>query len=185
MSRVGKKPVIIPSGVDVTIDGASIDVKGPKGSLSRTINPAVSVALVDGADGKEISVTVAHETDKNERSQWGTARSLIQNMIVGVTDGFSKKLEVNGVGYRVNLNGKTLVLNVGFSHEVKFPLPEGIEGAVEGNLITISGADKQVVGELAANIRKIRKPEPYKGKGIKYIDEVIRRKAGKSQKTGE
>jgi large subunit ribosomal protein L6 len=185
MSRVGKKPVVIPNGVDVTIDGNTVSVKGPKGLLSENLNEAVSIALSDVDGAKTVIISVANETDKNERSQWGTARALISNMVIGVTDGFSKQLEVNGVGYRVNLSGRNVVLNVGYSHEVPYQLPEGVDATVEGNLITISGASKHMVGEVADNIRKIRKPEPYKGKGIKYIDEVIRRKAGKTQKAGE
>jgi len=185
MSRVGKKPIIIPSGVELTLEGNTVTVKGPKGTLTRTIHPLIQMSLIDGEAGKEVTMTVGNETEKNERAQWGTSRSLIANMVQGVTEGFSKQLEVNGVGYRVKLSGKTIVLNVGFSHEVPFPLPEGMEAQVEGNIITLTSTDKQLVGEVAANIRKIRKPEPYKGKGIKYMDEVIRRKAGKSQKAGE
>ena len=185
MSRVGKKPITIPSGVDVTISGQTVVVKGPKGELQETLNNAVSFSIVDVDGGKEVHVTVGNEEEKNDRAQWGTARALIANMVTGVTDGFSKKLEVNGVGYRVNLQGRNLVLNVGFSHEVRVDLPEGIDATVEGNVITITGANKHDVGSLADSIRKIRKPEPYKGKGIKYAEEVIRRKAGKSQKAGE
>ncbi len=185
MSRVGKKPIQIPSGVDVKIEGQTVTVKGPKGELTREINPVVKIALEEVEGGKVVTVAVENESVKNERSQWGTARSVISNLVQGVTEGYEKKLEVNGVGYRVNMSGNKVVLNVGYSHEVPFELPEGVAGAVDGNVITISGADKQIVGEVAANIRKVRKPEPYKGKGIKYIDEVIRRKAGKSQKAGE
>lgn len=185
MSRVGKKPVVVPNGVDVTIDGNTVLVKGPKGQLSEHLNEAVAIELVENDGVKTVNVSVSNQTDKNERSQWGTARALISNMVVGVSDGFSKQLEVNGVGYRVNLSGKNLVLNVGYSHEVPYQLPDGIEAVVEGNLITISGASRHLVGEVADSIRKIRKPEPYKGKGIKYVDEVIRRKAGKAQKAGE
>ncbi|MDG1949825.1 MAG: 50S ribosomal protein L6, partial [bacterium] len=163
----------------------TVVVKGPKAELSETINDAVKIEMVDGESGKEVLASVTNETDKNERAQWGTARALIANMVAGVTTGFSKQLEVNGVGYRVNLQGRTLVLNVGFSHEVRVDLPEGVDAAVEGNLITLTSASKHDVGELADAIRKIRKPEPYKGKGIKYVDEVIRRKAGKTQKAGE
>jgi large subunit ribosomal protein L6 len=183
MSRVGKKPVLIPAGVEVTINGQTVVVKGPKAELSETINDVVKIEMVDGESGKEVLVSVANETDKNERAQWGTARALIANMVAGVTTGFSKQLEVNGVGYRVNLQGRTLVLNVGFSHEVRVDLPEGVDATVEGNVITLTSASKHDVGELADAIRKIRKPEPYKGKGIKYVDEVIRRKAGKTQKS--
>ncbi len=185
MSRVGKNPVVIPQGVNVNIDSQVVTVDGPKGTLSQVIDPVVNLELVEGESGKEVRVTVDNEKDKNERSQWGTARALIANMVTGVTEGYSKQLEVNGVGYRVNLEGRILTLIVGYSHDVPFPLPDGIDALVEGNKITISGASKQLVGEIADNIRKIRKPEPYKGKGIKYMDEVIRRKAGKSQKAGE
>ena len=187
MSRVGKKPILIPQGVDVTIDtvGPVIFVKGPKGELKQKINSAVSISIVDSDEGKEIQFSVLNEEDKNERSQWGTARALVSNMVTGVTKGFSKKLEVNGVGYRVNLSGRILVLTVGFSHEVRIDLPDGIDAKVEANAIEISGIDKYAVGALADSLRKIRKPEPYKGKGIKYAEETIRRKAGKSQKAGE
>ena len=182
MSRIGKKPIEIPEGVEVKIDNNVVSVKGPKGSLSQEINSIVVLKLVNGENSKAITVEVENESDKNERSQWGTARAIIANLVKGVTEGFEKKLEVNGVGYRVSVSGTTLVLVVGYSHDVKFPMPEGIVATVEGNVITISGTDKHLVGEVAANIRKVRKPEPYKGKGIKYIDEVIRRKAGKAQK---
>lgn len=182
MSRVGKKPILIPQGVDVTIDGKSIVVKGPKGSLSRIVHPLISLSLTDDEQGKQIHVDVEDENEKVNRSQWGTARTLIANMIKGVTEGFSKKLEVNGVGYRVNLSGRTLNLIVGYSHDVPFLLPEGVDATVENNVITLTGRDNEQIGEIAARIRKVRKPEPYKGKGIKYSDEVIRRKAGKSQK---
>jgi len=182
MSRVGKKPILIPEKVEIKIDGQTVAVKGPGGELSVTLNPLVQVSETEQDGGKAINVSVSDEGDKNERSQWGTARSLIANMIVGVTDGFSKTMEVNGVGFRVALSGQKLTLNVGFSHPVEFMLPEGVKGSVEGNVITISGADKQVVGATASKIRKIKKPEPYKGKGIKYSDEVVRRKAGKTAK---
>ncbi len=183
MSRVGKKPINIPDKVEVSIDGQTVTVKGPKGELTQKINPLVSIALVEEDGTKAISVSVKNEEDKNERSQWGTARSVIANMVQGVSEGFQKQLEVNGVGYRVALSGKKLTLNVGFSHPVDIQLPEGVDGSVENNVITISGADRQLVGQVAAEIRKIRKPEPYKGKGIKYVDEVIRRKAGKATKS--
>ena len=181
MSRVGKKPINIPEGVEVKIENNLVSVKGPKAAISRQINEVVIIEQKDN----EIIVSVTNELDTNHRAQWGTARAVIANLIKGVTEGFSKKLEVNGVGYRVSLSGRMLVLNVGFSHEVKFALPEGVDATVEGNLITISGANPDLVGEVAANIRSIRKPEPYKGKGIKYIDEVIRRKAGKAAKAAE
>jgi len=185
MSRVGKKSIVIPQGVEVNVNGHVVVVKGPKAELTQTINDVVIVNIVDGEEGKEIQLSITKEDDKNERSQWGTARALLANMVTGVTEGFVKKLEVNGVGYRVNLEGRVLVLNVGFSHEVRVKLPDGIDALVEGNIITISGANKHDIGALADSVRKIRKPEPYKGKGIKYTDEVIRRKAGKAQKAGE
>ncbi len=184
MSRVGKKPIEIPAGVDVKIDHQQVFVTGKLGSLSQTMHPLVTVVLKE-EDGKQhMDVTVQDDQEKVNRSQWGTARTLIANMIKGVTEGFSKKLEVNGVGYRVNLAGRNLNLIVGYSHDVVYPLPEGIDALVEGNTITIIGRDNQLVGEVAAQIRRVRKPEPYKGKGIKYTTEVIRRKAGKSQKAG-
>ncbi len=185
MSRVGKKPIVIPKGVDVTIDGQTVKVKGPKGELTETLNAAVHVTLAQGEDGQEIQFVVDQQDEKFERAQWGTARALVANMIEGVTEGFQKKLEINGVGYRVNLQGRTLVLNVGFSHDVRIELPAGITAEIDGNLMNISGASKHMVGSFADSLRKIRKPEPYKGKGIKYAEETIRRKAGKSQKAGE
>jgi large subunit ribosomal protein L6 len=180
MSRVGKKPVQIPSGVEVKIDGSKVMVRGPKGFLEQEIHPAVSVNIVDG----EVRVSVKDELDVTQRALWGLFVRLITNMIAGVTKGFEKKLEVNGIGYKVNVQGKVLKLDVGFSHEINFPIPEGINISVEKNVITVSGIDKQFVGEIAAQIRKVKKPEPYKGKGIKYLDEVIARKAGKAGKAG-
>ncbi len=185
MSRVGKKPITIPNDVTVTLDDNHVTVKGPKGTLERSINALVNIAIEESEEGKVVVVKIEDESDGQQNAQWGTARSVIANMVQGVTEGYSKKLEVNGVGYRVKTQGRAVVLTVGYSHDVTFDLPEGIDAAVDGNVIVISGADKQMVGEVAANIRKVRKPEPYKGKGIKYDDEVIRRKAGKAQKAGE
>lgn len=185
MSRVGKKAIQIPKGVDVTVNGQTVKVKGSKGELSQELNATVTVTLCSGDEGQEIQFAVAQEDEKFERAQWGTARALVANMIEGVTEGFQKKLEINGVGFRVNLQGKTLVLNVGFSHDVRVELPAGLQAQVDANMITISGVDKQLVGSFADTLRKIRKPEPYKGKGIKYAEETIRRKAGKAQKAGE
>lgn len=182
MSRVGKKPIVIPTGVDVVMDGTTVNVKGPKGELTQTFTPRVSIALGEEEGQRMIFVTVADETDKASRAQWGTVRAIIQHMVDGVTAGFARQLEINGVGYRVAMKGKDLSLTIGFSHDVPFKIPAGIEASVEGNVITIKGADKQLVGEITANIRKMKKPEPYKGKGIKYVGEVIRRKAGKAQK---
>ena len=180
MSRVGRKPLEIPEGVTVDVGGDSIKVKGPKGELTVAPHPHVQVEAKD----QELTVTVKKPDDVKQRALWGLYRRLIGNMVEGVTKGFEKKLEVNGVGFKVALQGKILKLDVGYSHSVEFDVPEGVEIAVEKNVITVSGIDKQQVGEVAAQIRKVRKPEPYQGKGIKYVDEVIRRKAGKAAKTG-
>lgn len=176
MSRIGKKLITIPAGVTVTIADGSIVVKGPKGELTMAIHP--SVIITQEADG--LHVNVVNPEVKSDKALWGLYGSSVKNMIVGVTDGYTKDLEVNGVGYKVALKGKVLVLNVGYSHPVEFELPAGITAVVEGNVIKLSGFDKQLIGETAACIRRIRKPEPYKGKGIKYVTEVLRRKAGKT-----
>lgn len=180
MSRLGKLPIKIPAGTEAKLEKKFIIIKGAKGELRQEMHNAVKVELIDG----EIKVSVKNPEVKKERALWGLYRSLINNMVVGVNTGFSKKLEINGVGYRVALAGKKLNLTLGFSHPVIFELPVGIDAQVEGNSITISGADKQLVGEISAQIRKIKQPEPYKGKGIKYSDEVIRRKEGKSAAKG-
>lgn len=188
MSRIGKKTIQILDKVEVKINGDLVVVKGPKGELQTKMVPEIKVEIKDPAStdasqgGKEINIAVPNENIKQQRSNWGTYRQLIENMIIGVSEGFSKKLELNGVGFRVEVKGKELILNVGFSHPVIFKIPDGIEVSVEKNIITVTGIDKQKVGETAAQIRKIKKPEPYKGKGIKYIDEVIRRKSGKQAK---
>ncbi len=181
MSRLGKLPIILADGAQAKIENNFIIVKGSKGELKQELNDLIKVEILEN----EIKVSVKNQKIKKERAFWGLYRSLINNMVLGVNKGFEKKLEVNGIGYRIVLAGKKLTLNVGYSHPVNFELPEGISGAVEGNVITISGIDKQLVGEVAAKIRKIKKPEPYKGKGIKYIDEVIRRKEGKTASKGE
>jgi large subunit ribosomal protein L6 len=175
MSRIGKKPVVIPGGVTVDISGETLKVKGPKGELSLVVHPKVTVAQKDS----EILVSVKHEDNKQERALWGLFRALINNMVVGVTSGFTKILEINGVGYKAAMAGRKLVLNLGFSHPIEMETPAGLEAKVEKNVITITGADRQAVGQFAAVVRSQREPEPYKGKGIKYQDEVIRRKAGK------
>lgn len=176
MSRVGKKPVVIPQGVTVEQKDGSLTVKGPKGSLSLAIHPKVTVKV----EGSEVLVTVGNETNKKERALWGLFRALIQNLVDGVTKGFEKKLEVNGVGFKVALQGTNkLVMSLGFSHPVEVDVPQDLQVAVEKNVITITGADKQRVGQFAAEVRELKKPEPYKGKGIKYEGEVILRKAGK------
>ena len=179
MSRIGLMPVIIPDGVDIKIKGSNVKVKGPKGELEHTFPAAMEIKLENG------EVNVSRPTDEpTHRALHGMTRALINNMVVGVSSGFSKVLEVNGVGYRAVVEGKDLVLNVGYSHPVKVEPPEGIEFEVDERTrqITVKGYDKQVVGHVAADIRKVRPPEPYKGKGIKYLDERIRRKAGKAGK---
>ena len=183
MSRIGQKPITLPSHVQCTQEGLSISVKGPKGELHMSIHPLISVEIKEEEGKTVLSLSVSSPEKKEERALWGTTRALLQNMVLGVTTGFEKSLEVIGVGYRVNPKGKDLVLDVGYSHPVPFILPEGIEAKIENNIVTIRGMDCQRVGEVAAQIRRIRRPEPYKGKGIKYVDEVIRRKAGKTAST--
>lgn len=175
MSRIGKKPITIPAGVTLTIQLPTVTAKGSKGELKVSLHPHVSVTQADGL----LTVTVKHPEEKFDRSLWGLSRALIANAIIGVTDGFEKRMEVNGVGYKAVVKGQTLELALGYSHPIIHALPAGISAKVEKNVIIISGIDKQLVGETAAQIRAYRKPEPYKGKGIKYADEVIRRKAGK------
>lgn len=175
MSRIGKKPVIIPNGVKVELKDRELNVSGPKGSLNMEVNPQVQVQMTE----KEILIDVADKTNKKQKALWGLTRALVQNLVDGVNKGFEKKLEVNGVGFKVAATGQKLTLSLGFSHPIEMTAPNGINVAVEKNLITISGTDKQKVGQFAAEIRELKKPEPYKGKGIKYIDETIQRKAGK------
>jgi large subunit ribosomal protein L6 len=175
MSRIGKKPVILESGVKAELKDGQLTVTGPKGTLSLAVHNKVNLEVTE----KEINVAVAKPDNKQERALWGLFRSLVQNMVDGVTKGFEKKLEVNGVGFKVALNGTKLTLNLGFSHPIDVEVPSDIQVAIDKNVITITGSDKQKVGQFAANVRELKKPEPYKGKGIKYIDEVILRKAGK------
>lgn len=175
MSRIGKLPVEIPAGVTITVDSELIKVNGPKGSLEEKLLPEVKVAI----DGNTLTVT-RNSDEKLSRSQHGLMRSLIFNMVEGVTKGFEKKLEVSGVGFKIALQGNTLVLNLGFSHPVEYVAPEGITLAVDKMNISIQGISKQRVGQIAAEIRALKKPEPYKGKGIKYEGEYIIRKAGKT-----
>lgn len=177
MSRVGNLPIKIPANVNVTISDSSVEVTGPKGTLSQFRFPGIDVVQ----KGDEIIVSRDNDERQN-RSKHGLQRSLINNMIVGVTDGYSKQLEVNGVGFRVAINGANLKLNLGYSHDILYTIPPEIKVLVDQNLITVSGISKQQVGQVAAEIREFRKPEPYKGKGIKYIDEHIIRKIGKSGK---
>ena len=178
MSRIGRKPITIPAGVEVKVDGSKVTVKGPKGTLENTFKPEMAIAV----EGNEVIVTRPSD-DKEHRSLHGLTRTLIANMVQGVTEGFKKELQVNGVGYRVQKQGKDLVMNLGFSHNVVMHEVDGITIEVPGpNSIIISGPDNQKVGQFAAEVREKRPPEPYKGKGIKYIDEHIRRKEGKAAK---
>ena len=177
MSRVGKLPIGIPSGVTITVDPDTITVAGSKGTLTQFTMPDITVKQ----EGDEILVIRANDEPKI-RAKHGLMRALLNNMVLGVSGGFSKKLEINGVGYRVALQGTSLKFNLGFSHDVIFPIPQGITATVEQNTITITGIDKQQVGQVAAEIRALKKPEPYKGKGIKYEGERIIRKSGKSGK---
>lgn len=177
MSRIGKLPIDIPSGVTITVDQDWITVAGPKGTLKQFTMPGVVVKQ----EGDQVIVTRESE-EAAHRAKHGLMRSLINNMIVGVSKGFEKKLELNGVGYRVAMAGQGLKLNLGFSHDVNYALPQGVQATVEQNVITVNGIDKQQVGQVAAEIRALKKPEPYKGKGIKYVGERIIRKSGKSGK---
>lgn len=177
MSRVGKLPIQIPSGVTITVDESSITVAGPKGTLSQFTVPGITIEQENGV------LTVSRVNDEAEnRARHGLMRALINNMVIGVTKGFEKKLEINGVGYRANMEGVKLKMQLGFSHDVFYTPPEGVQLSVEQNVITVSGISKQQVGQAAAEIRAFKKPEPYKGKGIKYSDERILRKSGKSGK---
>jgi large subunit ribosomal protein L6 len=176
MSRVGQKPVVVPEGVDVRVVGLTVTAKGKLGERSITVTDDVTVKLEDGR------VWVAPADDgKRARTMWGTTRSLIGSLVKGVDEGYTRILEINGVGYRAAVEGNTLNLQLGYSHPINFPIPEGIKIATERNVITISGNDKQAVGQVSAKIRSYRPPEPYKGKGVKYRDEVIHRKEGKKK----
>lgn len=186
MSRVGKKPVVLPSGVTAKVESGILSVTGPKGTLTLPLHDKVTLQTSEN----EIVADIARKEDKREKALWGLYRALVQNLVDGVTKGFSKDLDVVGVGFKAEVKGQVLVLSLGFSHTIDFAIPDGIEVKVEKNpaktpiqqyqtTITISGNDKQLVGQVAANIRELKKPEPYKGKGIKYSDETILRKAGK------
>ncbi len=176
MSRLGKLPIKLAPQVQIVISPKDIVFTGPKGKFTLLLNPAVKVKV----ENNEIIVAPVNPEAKNSSALWGLMWSLIKNGVEGVSVGFTKKLEINGVGYRATVSGNKLTMNLGFSHPVEFTIPEGITITVEGNIISVWGIDKALVGESAAQIRKFRKPEPYKGKGIKYVDEIIRRKAGKT-----
>ena len=178
MSRIGNKPVVIPAGVTITQNGTTVTVKGPKGELTREFSPNITLNIEEGV------VTLTRPDDSKEnKTMHGTMRANLNNMVVGVSEGFAKALELIGVGYRAQLQGKKLVLNVGSSHPIEFETPEGIEIEVPSNTsIIVKGSNKEVVGELAANIRGTRPPEPYKGKGVRYVGEHVRRKEGKTGK---
>jgi large subunit ribosomal protein L6 len=180
MSRIGRLPITVPSGVDVTIDGRNVTVTGPKGSLSRSLHPDMTVSREDG------SIVVTRPTEQKTHKQLhGLTRTLVNNMVVGVTDGYRKGLEITGVGYRAALNGKKLTLNLGYSHQIEIDPPDGISFEVENpTRLAVVGIDKELVGQIAAKVRATRKPEPYKGKGVRYAGEYIRRKAGKAGKIG-
>ncbi len=182
MSRIGKKPINIPDNVELKIENTKVIIKGPKGQLEQTLSDGFE--LIQNKENKKLAIKSKSES-KNNSALWGLFRSLIFNMIKGVTEGFEKKLEINGVSYRASVQNNDLILNLGFSHPVEIKAPEGISFEVDKNIITVLGIDKQLVGQIAAKIREQRKPEPYKGKGIRYIDEVIRRKAGKKAASAE
>ncbi len=178
MSRIGRMPIAVPAGVTVEIaENNNVTVKGPKGTLKRALAPEMEIKL----EGSELIVSRPNDL-KKMKSLHGLTRTLLYNMVVGVTEGYEKKLEINGVGYRASKSGKKLTLNLGYSHPVEMTDPEGVETSVENNIITVKGIDKEKVGQFAAQIRDKRRPEPYKGKGIKYADETIRRKVGKTGK---
>ena len=181
MSRIGRMPIPIPEGVQVDIKNSHVTVKGPKGVLSRSFNPDIKISIQDG------KIVVTRPTDNRQhRALHGLTRALLANMVTGVTEGYRKELEIRGVGYRAEMRGQNLVLHVGFSHPVEMTPPEGITFGIEGRgkIIVVEGIDKELVGEIAARVRRVRPPEPYKGKGIRYVGEYVRQKAGKAGKIG-
>lgn len=179
MSRIGKQPILLPDGVEVTIMEGRILVRGPKGELALSIHPLIEIQKI----GRELHVKPKKEKGKNSSSLWGLTRALVFNLVKGVTEGYRKKLEIEGVGFRAEVRGSTLVLSLGFSHPLVYTIPQGISLTVLGNVIEILGIDKYLTGQVAADIRAFRKPEPYKGKGIRYAGEHIRRKVGKKVAT--
>lgn len=181
MSRIGKKPVLLPAGVETTIEGQALRVTGPKGSVNVTLPPHTRLEQV--ADPRSLTVHVEDEKQVDQRALWGLTRQLVQNAVDGVQKPFERSLEFVGVGFKVALEGRKLVLDVGYSHRVDFPLPETVDAKIDKQVLTLTSVDKQLLGETAARVRRVKPPEPYKGKGIKYTDEMIRRKAGKTAKT--
>ena len=181
MSRLAKNPVVIPDGVTVEVNGQDVKTKGPKGELTLVVHNEVSVKLEDGENGKQV-VVAPRSKSREARALWGTMWSLISNKVTGVSEGFTKNLEIQGVGYRANVQGKDLVMQLGYSHDVIYPIPEGVEISVDKQtLITITGIDKQLVGAVAATIKSFRPPEPYKGKGVRYQGQYVLRKEGKKK----
>jgi len=178
MSRIGKKPIEIPQGVEVKIEGNKVSIKGPKGELSREFRPEIKIEQKEGKIFFSIKIQ-----SKNVNALWGLTRALVANSVKGVTEGYEKKLEIEGLGYKANVEGNELILYVGFTHPVKIAIPPTIKISVEKKTITVSGIDKELVGHISAEIRKVRPPEPYQGKGIRYLGEVVRRKAGKKAVT--
>jgi large subunit ribosomal protein L6 len=179
MSRIGRKPIMVPAGVTVEINDQHVKVTGPKGNLELTLLPGITI----DQDGSTLTLAKAVETPETGRL-YGLSRTLVANMVIGVSTGFTRALEINGVGFRAAVAGNTINLSLGFSHPIAFALPQGVDAKIEKNVITLSGFDKQLVGQVAANLRALKKPEPYKGKGIKYVEEQIRRKAGKTATKG-
>lgn len=183
MSRIGKKPVFLSKDVTATIADDVVSFKGPKGELTLRLHPHAKVTSTTQDDGVvRLDVTVA-DPDREDRAIWGTMRAILAKNAQGVAQGFTKALELNGVGFKMNLQGTTLVFALGFSHDVKFPLPAGVTAKIEQNVLTLNSADAELLGKIAAEIRALKKPEPYKGKGFRYTDEIIRRKAGKASKS--
>ncbi|NRA58944.1 MAG: 50S ribosomal protein L6 [Phycisphaerales bacterium] len=180
MSRIGKKPISVPKGVTIGVDGQTVRVEGPKGSLSHEVHPLVSVAWDEGEKTLSFAVPEGKEGDREAKSLWGTTRSIVENNIVGVSQGYTKVLEVQGVGYTATVEGNRLKLVVGFANPIFKNIPQGVDVKVEKQTVTVTGFDKQAVGQFAAEVRATRKPEPYNGKGIKYADETIIRKEGKT-----
>jgi large subunit ribosomal protein L6 len=182
MSRLAKNPIVIPDGVTIEVNGQDVKVKGPKGELMLAVHSEISVALADGENGGKTIQLARRSNSREGKALWGTMWSLMNNRIVGVKDGFTKKLEIQGVGYRANMQGKTLNLQLGFSHDVNYDVPEGITVEVEKQTsLSVSGIDKELVGAVAAKIKSFRPPEPYKGKGIRYVGQFVLRKEGKKK----